>query len=372
MTNANQLDQQMNVMAAFFFAFAGSWLIAATIYSCLTLFYLRLRSRNELHLIYDENFGRCYVPPMCLRELLCCCRKNNDNSSRNQQDRGLYIPWGKCIQRYLHRLQLDEMREESSEMQGNRRTWGRFFRIGVTTHERAEMNTSSCEAAYMTVTERRNAMFKLLRMPSENNESNSTNSGPDSTLGDLEHHSSDQVTRRTEIELENSYEGQVCGICLEIIQSTFVHEKDKSTHSPIDNRNHCNRDVFQSKTCAHSFHLECILDWLERPLKTDCPTCRISIIAESDVFHQVRRDRKAKQLFSHRWFKRDNQGSRNDNVQSPGRIRSSPNSHGEIPCLSSHDELGTPPVATTIPDSYDEAYDPDLELFSQSSSEKRA
>jgi hypothetical protein len=52
--------------------------------------------------------------------------------------------------------------------------------------------------------------------------------------------------------------------------------------------------VFDSQTCSHQFHEDCILDWLERQANSECPCCRVPMVAEDDVWTQVEKIRKHK------------------------------------------------------------------------------
>ena len=52
--------------------------------------------------------------------------------------------------------------------------------------------------------------------------------------------------------------------------------------------------VLSSSTCSHQFHKECILDWLERNGKIECPCCRVPMVDENDVWNKVKRLRKEK------------------------------------------------------------------------------
>jgi hypothetical protein len=84
--------------------------------------------------------------------------------------------------------------------------------------------------------------------------------------------------------------------------------------------------VFDSNVCKHSYHLKCILDWLERRANKDCPCCRQPLVSESDIWAAVKQARKekAKQAKKQRkkescWFvaseknKANDKGTRNEN-----------------------------------------------------------
>jgi Ring finger domain len=83
MANMNQPQGRpaMEILAAVFFVVAGTWLILALLYSCLVLWFLRLRSRGEIDRIYEEDFGRIHV-----------CG-------------GVHVPLGCMFRRYIQHLQ---------------------------------------------------------------------------------------------------------------------------------------------------------------------------------------------------------------------------------------------------------------------------
>ena len=49
---------------------------------------------------------------------------------------------------------------------------------------------------------------------------------------------------------------------------------------------------FQSPKCAHRFHWDCILSWLEIQSHRDCPCCRTEILPEEQIWQVVQRQRK--------------------------------------------------------------------------------
>lgn len=52
--------------------------------------------------------------------------------------------------------------------------------------------------------------------------------------------------------------------------------------------------VLRSKTCPHEFHKECVMDWLQRQINTECPCCRSPMVDEEDVWATVKKQRKLK------------------------------------------------------------------------------
>ncbi|GAX14491.1 hypothetical protein FisN_11Hu048 [Fistulifera solaris] len=57
-------------------------------------------------------------------------------------------------------------------------------------------------------------------------------------------------------------------------------------------------DILRSKTCPHEFHKECVMDWLQRQINTECPCCRSPMVDEQDVWATVKRQRKFKKKVS--------------------------------------------------------------------------
>lgn len=75
----------MNILAACFFALAGTWLVFALLYSCFVLVFLRLRSLGRLDDPYSDEFGRIYI-----------------------FSTPLYIPCGCLFRRYLSQLRAEQ------------------------------------------------------------------------------------------------------------------------------------------------------------------------------------------------------------------------------------------------------------------------
>ena len=55
-----------------------------------------------------------------------------------------------------------------------------------------------------------------------------------------------------------------------------------------------NQPYFDSPNCAHRFHWDCILSWLEIQSHRDCPCCRTELVEEDRIWEVVQRKRKEK------------------------------------------------------------------------------
>jgi hypothetical protein len=240
-------SEAMDILAAIFFVVAGTWLVLAMGYSCMIVVFLRMRARGQLDAIYDEDFGRIYLP-----------WTNNSNYR-------LYIPTGCIFRRYMHHLQEEQRRFPSLSSSSSSRT-------------DAEV---AAAARYMTTEERRRAMEVLLweerdtqkavhscgapvALPApESSQPTSADTDTDTDTG-----TADQV----DSDLEEG-EGPMCLICLE----EFTEPDATVLHSP---------------TCSHLYHKDCIMDWLQRQGTRECPGCRVAMITEDEVWEAVQRLRK--------------------------------------------------------------------------------
>jgi hypothetical protein len=161
-----------------------------------------------------------------------------------------YIPFGWLFRRYARHLQIDEERPNNTNI--------------------------------MTVEERRAAMEKLLlKKPKqqqrqetlstswvEESSQFNTNNPVDVTtvLEEIDNNSDDDE--------DDTTEGPMCSICLGRYETS-----DRVFHGP---------------QCSHEFHENCILDWLQRIGKIECPCCRIPIVQEEEVWKTVKTLRKEK------------------------------------------------------------------------------
>jgi hypothetical protein len=233
-------SEAMDILAAIFFVVAGIWLVLALSYSCMIVVFLRMRARGQLDAIYEEDFGRIYLP----------CTSNSNYR--------LYIPTGCVFRRYMHHLQQEQRRHPSSSSSSSRTD--------------AEV---AAAARYMTTEERRKAMEVLLWEERDTQKVLHScvalvpeSSEPTSTDTDVDTGS----TVQADSDLEEG-EGPMCLICLE-----EFNDPDAT--------------VLQSPTCSHLYHKDCIMDWLQRQGTRECPGCRVAMITEDEVWEAVQRLRK--------------------------------------------------------------------------------
>jgi hypothetical protein len=268
MSSSKDPSDSMDILAAVFFVVAGIWLALAMSYSFMIVLFLRMRARGELDAIYDEEFGRIYLP-----------------GSSNHTYR-LYLPTGCIFRRYMHHLQQEQRRQPSSSSSSS---------------SRAEAAAAADAAArYMTTEERRRAMEVLLweqrdtqktvhsraapvaaaaaaptpvtvTVPAPASESSEPTSID--TCTDTDTGTADQADSDIE-------EGPMCIICL-----------DEFTQA--DDTNNC---VLHSPKCSHLFHKDCIMDWLQRHGTRECPCCRVPMITEDEVWDAVQRLRKERRM----------------------------------------------------------------------------
>jgi hypothetical protein len=270
-------SQSMDILAAVFFVVAGVWLVLAMSYSCMIVVFLRMRARGQLDAIYDEDFGRIFLPPWT----------NNNGNYR------LYIPTGCIFRRYMHHLQQEQRRQSSSSSSSS-----------PSPSSRTDAEVAAA-ARYMTTEERRRAMEVLLWKERDTHKAvhscvapvavlEAHVAVPEAHVAVPEAHvavpvpvpvpeSSEPTGTSTDADTDTGNaadqadsdleEGPVCLICL-------------------DEFNEPDATVLQSPTCSHLYHKDCILDWLQRQGTRECPGCRVAMITEDEVWEAVQRLRK--------------------------------------------------------------------------------
>lgn len=225
----------LDILAAIFFVIAGAWLIIALVYSFLVVVFLRLRARGELGSIYEEDFGRIYL-----------CGSNR-----------YYISFGGLFRRYVRHVQPEPSPGE----------------------------TVIQTVKFMTRAERREAMEILLQdsvnkgRASIKSKEKGRKFSPDDTdiEGGQEASVLDDKDSHCDLDTGSSQE-PVCSICL-------------GEYEPYQH-------ILRSKTCPHEFHRECIMDWLQRQINTECPCCRSTMVDEKSVWATVKQQRKLKKRVS--------------------------------------------------------------------------
>jgi Anaphase-promoting complex subunit 11 RING-H2 finger len=308
----------MEKLAIAFFLFAGLWLLMACLYCVLTFVYLRLKYRNEIHRIYDDpNFGRCYLPLLRCRFF---CRRRQTGDDDDDNDPRCFISWGWFLRRYLHRLQMDQLREEARSHQRRMSRlnstdeattrWPRAVSIFSHTSNAA----SSSSTYYMTTLERRKAIADLL-MVERKNDDRDVESG---NAGRCANHENDD---------DASANIPVCGICLDPLDKFLVtvgeynpcvdkecsqiSDETKNVEPKRTRPNVMKKSkrtcggalemkvppLYFSQTCQHVYHASCILDWLQRPGIRECPTCRKGMVSEDEIHEMVRRNRRRRVKF---------------------------------------------------------------------------
>lgn len=228
----------MDVLSVVFFLVAGIWLLAALLYSIMVLCILRMRNRDELGSVHDENFCRVQL-----------CRT------------GYYLPLGCFFRRYARHFNLDDERPTTRP---------------CTRQERR----AAIEALLMS----RNVTFVLWRSKSKvvKEEENSVVESPttNEAVPDPEIESIDLEAGNVDDDQESEDGGAICSICLVGYENSAA--------------------VFSPKTCSHQFHEGCILNWLQRPANLECPCCRSPMVTDDQVWNMVKRLRKEKRKQLHR------------------------------------------------------------------------
>jgi len=228
----------------------------ALTYSITVLLFLRMRSRGELGNVDDQHFGR--VP-------ICC-------------GGGCYLPLGFVFRRYVRHLQTEEGNSNNTRTRNMTRQ-----------ERRAAVEEILLEESNKTKRSCNQGRFSLLRRKTNETATHSSSKGEEQEPTTIvENPSDEQQSEPIDLEQQannfaddlSSCTGPVCSICLADFES------DETT--------------MQVQTCVHQFHKCCILDWLERSGKTDCPCCRVEMVSEEDVWRTVKRNRRERKKLRRR------------------------------------------------------------------------
>ena len=341
----------MDFLSAIFFIVAGVWLLAAIVYSLMVLYFLRLRSLNLLHTIHDDEYGRFYIFPKC------GCRRHspdelsnddlaaNDQSSSSSSPRQYYISFGWIFRRYARHLNIDadhdrntprykrsERREAVRVLLQQQRQRKKSRRNSKTTSPVAllpsldkDISRAQCRDAdgntgnifqrwYTSVTFQTNdtkgtSLQQIQCGPANENDLSCMENGGQhvATKTDIHQCCNNDDTLSFPVD-----EVPICSICLSpydcnddddyddcddehYIPKKLVTAPPSTTIVATDGSAYSsNTTVFQSSTCVHQFHMECILNWLQRKTNVECPCCRIPMIHDQDVWKTIQHLRKQK------------------------------------------------------------------------------
>jgi hypothetical protein len=203
----------IDTLIAIFFAMAATWLIAATFYSITLLLLIRLQARGELD-IYDEDLGRF---------TFCNGRFS--------------LHLGCILRRYAIQLERDyqrRLRQRFGELNGEE-----------------EQPPEPGPIRIMTREERRHAVEQLLGIQPSKLEHVGVGAYFTTTVDEKNKRVAGPASPA--ISLRSSQEGPVCSICLDGYEPTDI--------------------VFKSTSCAHMFHKDCLMEWLERRNNTVSECC---------------------------------------------------------------------------------------------------
>jgi hypothetical protein len=194
----------IDTLVAIFFAVAAIWLIAATVYSITLLVLIRLQARGELD-IYDEDLGRFSI-----------C---NGQFS---------LHFGCILRRYAIQLERDYQRR-IRQRHGN-------------PNGEEESPSEPGPIRIMTREERRQAIEQLLGLSIQPTKFEHIGANTNTAID--EKSKSVAGPASPTISVRSSHEDPMCSICLDGYKQADV--------------------VFKSTSCAHMFHKDCLMEWLER------------------------------------------------------------------------------------------------------------
>lgn len=342
----------MDFLSAIFFIVAGIWLLAAILYSLMVFYFLRLRSLNLLHTINEDEFGRLYLYPVCrCRDRVSRRESTNEGSNINDDPNATgttrhsyYISFGWIFRRYARHLNIDAGRNEDQDAPRYKRSERREAvqlllqnqqQQQPPNHKSRRWNSkasmpqptllSSSSAAHkdtspalccrdndVSVGNIFQRVYAAVKFQSNDMNVRGPSSPPPPQNGPCDDENNlsqmENGVGTTSNESLPIDEIPICSICLgpyddddnhddcDDDQCSSSHIKNVNTMKPPEATTEIASDtvVFQSSTCVHQFHMECILNWLQRKGNVECPCCRIPIIDENDVWKTIQQLRKQK------------------------------------------------------------------------------
>lgn len=315
----------MDFLSAIFFIVAGVWLLAAIIYSLMVFYFLRLRSLNLLHTIHDEEFGRWYIFPKCVFWRSRNTQASDSNTATEQpqppNDR-YYISFGWMFRRYARHLNIDAGIDDRDSSPRYKRSERRkavrvlLLQQQLQLQKKKQKNTkmSGQLESSSSVADAAGNLFQRLCTSKKSRkkeadikfdvpscsaaalqkQQNDTKPLEESDLSCMEQGTAtatDGCNHTTSLSTDDAL---ICSICL------GTYDDDESTRnidSPEPQMATTTTDissVFQSSTCVHQFHMECILNWLQRKSNNECPCCRTPMIDDREVWKTIVQLRKQK------------------------------------------------------------------------------
>jgi Anaphase-promoting complex subunit 11 RING-H2 finger len=329
----------MDFLSAIFFIVAGLWLLAAIVYSLMVFYFLRLRTLNLLHTIHDDEFGRFYFFPKCGCRRSPNARSNDADPTTNDQSpsalpspRQYYISFGWIFRRYARHLNIDagndhdaprykrsERREAVHVLLQQRQHKSRrnskatspltlSSRKSRTQCRDTDGNAGNIFRRWFTSTKVQTNHSNVVGAASPQTEPPDESDLGIATTNDAYDHQNHRCNNNT-LSLPMD-EVPICSICLGPYDSDDCdeehHTSSSSSSKNLDTPQHPTttitaaaasgsaNTVFQSSTCVHQFHMECILNWLQRKTNVECPCCRIPMIDDKEVWKTIQQLRKQK------------------------------------------------------------------------------
>lgn len=327
--NSTPSDNTMDFMSLLFFAVAAVWLLIAFLYTCLILVFIKVRSSGGTFLGYqhhDQHFGRIYITSRFYIPLGCLLRtyiqffeenddvdnesdndNNNNNNNSNTSSSNYSLSRQIRENRRRRRMTRKERREAMEILllrnnNNNRKeTTDSFTPLSMISSIKLHFLKSTSSSSSQNNTECMKAKTEInIVNHNEVDTTESTNKDDDDDVDIIR-----SVSSNDEVSIETN-DVSICCICLgEYIEenptSTMLCFDADNNNSEIDTNNIIDSSLtstkYQSICCMHHFHQDCILNWLQRPNKTDCPCCRRTLVPEVNVIkivQQIRKEKKCK------------------------------------------------------------------------------